>query len=242
MGNIESNFPANLHMRAANEYAHGIDIDDFYPCWNLSLCGTLWSPDFAAHNDAGLRAVHTPLREISLEDLQNGNFQSGVLAPRAANTIFLAAFLRQNRAVTDGLGSIVHYGEEVRANILKKADIELEFENVRRRKSPESATRLSSIYLADNSEVGIKHIENMLGSAIFVIRVSILSAKRLTRADTRWFDLYIEDEDIAFIENYWRGIPSECPKWEYLLDGAIQMTDQSQLEEIRDVVVHLQIA
>lgn len=42
-------------------YLHGININDWYPCWNLSLSGSLFSPDYVAQVDSAISQLHTSL-------------------------------------------------------------------------------------------------------------------------------------------------------------------------------------
>lgn len=191
-------------------FLHGIDLSNWYPCWNLYFCGRLWSSDATARVDEGIGAVHQSLGEASLADIEKGKV-IGVPTPR----YIYALSIPERRAV------------------------ELAFEKIRRDISPQAPDRLSSLYLAEDSPIGETHIRKMLapyGSSLVVIRMRVIEQKAIFRADTAWYDLYVERRDVQVIRNYWRGEPAtpDGNTWEYLLDGGLQAVDLGSLRnEIR---------
>lgn len=52
----------------------------------------------------------------------------------------------------------------------------------------------------------------------------------LKRFDSSLIDLYINDPREEYIEKYWSGQSyiKESPKWEYLLEGTIEITNQNE--------------
>ncbi|ODH03266.1 hypothetical protein A4S05_19680 [Nostoc sp. KVJ20] len=53
------------------DFIHGINLNDWYPCWNLALCGRLYSPDFAALCDPGLAESHRCVKDLSIAHQPN---------------------------------------------------------------------------------------------------------------------------------------------------------------------------
>jgi hypothetical protein len=118
----------------------------------------------------------------------------------------------------------------------KKWIIEIEFEKGRRQFNAEAPCRLSCLYLAEYSSGGKKNIKEMLpGYSIYTVRISFLA--RLCRVDRVWFDKYYEEPSSEFIRNYWLGISSQNPKFEFLLDGVIQFIDKDELLFLRQHAV-----
>jgi hypothetical protein len=124
--------------------------------------------------------------------------------------------------------------------ILQLGDIELSFEEGRRRLLPDGASRLASLYLADDSELGRAHVRDMLGPDVLILRVAIPLALRVSQVDTRWFDLYCHDPKPEYIENYWSSVAFDpaAPTWEFLVDGMIEVDDPKGLAHIRELGAH----
>ncbi|CAG0986242.1 hypothetical protein ANRL4_02189 [Anaerolineae bacterium] len=136
--------------------------------------------------------------------------------------------------MVNGYGEEVLVSDETRQFLLKSSEVELEFERVRRLVSPNSVSRLSCIWLAERTPEGEQHIKDMLGHDVYILNVRITTALNLSRVDTAWFDQYWHEDKSEYIERYWSGQPqSGTPKWEYLLDGEIQVEDQQQLEFVK---------
>ncbi len=221
-------------------FAHGVNVGDWYCCWNLALAGRLWSPDFAALTDPGLAAAHQPLRDVPIHVLRTTGVPLGVPTPRATWYVWAAAWVRRGGHGGIGTEDPKWLPRAELDQILRLGDIELAFEEARRSLLPDGASRLASLYLADDSDVGRAHIRVMLGSDILILRVTIPLALRVSRVDTKWFDLYCHDPKPEYIENYWLSRPfdPETPTWEYLVDGMIEVDDPDGLAHIRDYGAH----
>jgi hypothetical protein len=223
------------------DFIHGININDWYPCWNLALCGRLYSPDFAALCDPGLAASHRCVKDLSIEALKQAITPIGVVSPRAAWYVWAAAIIRSGGHV--GIGSIdtKWLPKSEMDRIVRIADIELAFEEVRRYIAPNAVSRLACIWVAENTSIGKAHILSMLGSNILILKVTIPSATGVSKVDTSWFDLYWKNSKQECIENYWQGVALDpnVPKWEYLVDGVVEVNDPEGLEKIRKEGGHL---
>lgn len=221
-------------------FIHGINIGDWYPCWNLALAGRLWSPDFAALADPGLAAAHQPLRDVPIEVLRTSGVPQGVPTPRATWYVWAAALVRRGGHVGIGAGNTKWLPSAELDKILRLGDIEVAFEEVRRNLLPEGASRLASLYLADDSDVGRAHVRAMLGVDILILRVTVPLALRVTCVDTKWFDLYCHDPKPQYIENYWSSVPADpaAATWEHLVDGMIEVDDPQGLAQICEFGAH----
>jgi hypothetical protein len=220
------------------EFIHAIDLDNFYTCHNLSIDGKLRTPNFLALIDAGISETHKTIDSISIEDLKiYGPQECGVVTPRTCDAILIAAMLRSGQKMVNGFGEETLVSDDRRKFLLKSSEVELAFERVRRSISPQSVSRLSCIWLAERTPEGEQHIKVMLGPKVCVLKVRITSALNFSRTDTAWFDQYWQEDKPEYVARYWSGVPqSETPKWEYLLDGEIEVEDQQQLEIVKNFV------
>ncbi len=213
-------------------YVHGVDLNNGYPCWNLSLSGKLHSPDFVAAIDPGVHECHRSIRDTDIALIEKGHTPPGAYTPRGIWFIQAAAQIRTGTYKEWSAASTSHFSDSEVDRIAKMGAVELALERRRREVAPESVSRLSCLYLADDDEFGRKHLQRMLGTNIHILRVRIPLAIRLTRCDTAWFDAYWKDADLLYIDNYWNGtaLNSGQPTWEYLLDGMIEANDPEGME------------
>lgn len=221
-------------------FVHGVNISDWYPCWNLTLAGRLWSPDFTALTDPGLAAVHQPLRDVPIHVLRTTGVPQGVPTPRATWYVWAAAWVRRGGHVGLGTENTQWFPQEDLDKILRLGNIELAFEEARRKLLPDGASRLASLYLADDSDLGCTHVRAMLGGNILILRVTVPLALRISRVDTKWFDLYCHEPNPEYIEKYWSlaALDPAAPMWEYLVDGMIEVDDPEGLAHIREFGAH----
>ncbi len=214
-GTILKPYPGN--------FIHGIDLNNGYPCWNLSLSGKLHSPDFVAAVDPGVFECHRSIRDTEIKLIEKGYMPHGAYTPRgiwfiqAAHQIQIGEYNRWSAT------SASHFSVEEADNITKMGRVELEFEKRRREVAPHAASRLSCLYVADDNKEGHSHLQRMLGYGIHIIKVTIPFAIRVTKCDTHWFDAYWKEPRQEYIDKYWSG---ECkceerPTWEYLVVVAI---------------------
>lgn len=206
-------------LNTSGYFLHGVNLDDWYPCWNLALSGGLASSDFTASAEPGFSGHHQPIRDTTLEELRSNGLPRGLPTPRAVSTLLAGTVPTQDKS---------------------RREIELAFESGRRKVAPEAPSRLSSLYLAEDSESGRMHILKMLGPDIHILRVMIQVATRTHRGDTRWYDLYCEDPDQSYITSYWQSLSSgsDPATWEILVDGRIRVEDDEGLKHLREHGVH----
>ena len=196
------------------------------------------SPGFLSKADpSGIGQVQQQISDFSIEQLRLGQASIGAVTPRFANVCIETALLRQGIQIVNGYGEETHYSQETKKLKIKYADVELEFEKVRREQFPEQVSRLTCIYLADRNSEGRKLVQEMLGVHVEIMDVKIVYQLAISKVDVDWFDCYIGEPSEDYIIQYWKGLPkTDAPKWEYLLDGMIEIEDNSLLNVLENGV------
>jgi hypothetical protein len=126
---------------------------------------------------------------------------------------------------------------EAEKKIVKKGDLEIEFERGRREYNYGAPSRLSCLYLMEDdvdSRFDLRDMFIDLFTRPLVVEVVILNNLELLKFDYRWVDQYYEFPNEEFIKNYWTSVPYDDvnPKWEYLLEGTIIMQNEEQIEQV----------
>ena len=113
--------------------------------------------------------------------------------------------------------------------------IEIAFEVKRRILAPNAPSRLSCMWLAEDSASGRDHIQSMFMTLpnLYIVTVCVSYRISILRADTGWFDRYVKAVDESFLANYWTGLKCPGGEWEFLLDGAVKLTNPTEVEHIR---------
>ncbi|OHV00457.1 hypothetical protein BLA34_12660 [Ralstonia solanacearum] len=218
------------------KFIHGLSLRNDGACHNLSLTGTLWTPNFLGLTDTGLNRTFRHIDDIPVEELRWAGPTGNAVAPRVANYVIPGAILDRGLILVDGHEQPVEISDGKRSRILDLREAELAMEAGRRKYAPKAASRFSSIWLAERTREGEASIRTMLGGGahIFIVPVKIAHCLALTRVDAGWFDDYLNSPKEHFIENYWTGVPHKAGQlWEYLLDGSIELEDANDLEHIR---------
>jgi hypothetical protein len=172
---------------------------------------------------------------MSIEVLRTTGLPQGVPTPRATWYVWAAAWVRRGGHVGIGTENTRWLPQHNLDRILRLGNIELSFEEARRHILPDGASRLASLYVAEDSEPGRAHVRSMFDADIHLLRVTIPLAMRVTKVDTKWFELYCLDPKPEYIEKYWTSTPSSgsALTWEYLVDGMIEVDDPASLEHVR---------
>lgn len=189
-------------------YLHSISLGDWLVCHNLSISdGKLFSCDITGIPHKR-KGEHLEVGETNIQDLKSKRLPPSFLQPRFVRTIG-------------------------RPDLWQ---MEIAFEEARRVWAPEAPSRLSSLYLADNSEDGRKMLKETFPERT-ILEVQTILSLRQTKVDMRGVDEYKESGNKGVLERYWKGLPvgSGTPQWEYLIDGVIQVTDKERLEDIKIV-------
>lgn len=207
---------------------HAFDPADFFSCSNLSLRGVIASPTFYSKIDVGIADTHCAVEALTLEAIAACDFRS-VITPRAG--IFMKGYmLARNMDITDGYGSQLGFSETQQNHWIGVYRNELRFEELRRHYAPQSPSRLGCIWAAEDSVEGRAMLEGMFGAdhSRIIVSIEIIHALNLFRADASCFDRFCATQDDDFARMYWQG-ETITSQWEYLIDGAIRVTDPEAL-------------
>lgn len=217
-------------------FLHGIDLKNWYPCWNIPISGELWSPDLYTSGDPAICAVHKSIRDLEISQLEmKPSSIIGFLSPRVMKYIWPAAVIREGGRVGYGLHN-TDWLPDAEMDFIEESDIELKFEEVRRKILPNAASRLCCLFVAENTQYGIELIKKIFpNNDLRIVKVTIPMALRFNKVDSKWFDEYHENPKDEYIKNYWMSVPYDesVPTWEYLLEGLIKIKYPEDLEFIR---------
>jgi hypothetical protein len=208
-------------------YKHVLDLSNKLKCLNLAHSERLYSLFAQQIIIDYANPINNP-RNLSETDLRNC-LPGTVPAPANPWMVFLykAAFNREyNQQVT-----------EVTAEIERRAEAEIQFELRRRLINDSAPSRLSALYLAEDSFDGGIMLHNMFRNSFSqpkVLQVSILDNLALFKADHRWYEDYHETGSEQSIDNYWSGLSfdEQNLSWEYLLEGSISLVNAEDFDEL----------
>lgn len=229
-------------MNDTKKYLHSINLNEDWLCNNLAIPSPINSVlvlnQFALKNPIG-----TPLYSCNIDDLYNNPQKcfSGLGSP-CFRIISTAAFLRNNWPLYDGYGKEKIFSEKQKQQYIDKADWEIDFEKIRREKFNHKPSRLSSIYLVDDTDDGRITLQNMFSVATqtgmyrpHILHVKIVLNIRYHHGDIKWIDEFAKNKDIKCIENYWQEIKYDSkPRYEHILEGTIIPTQLEEIEFLRN--------
>lgn len=217
----------------AGTFLHGVALDNAILVHNLGIVGKIWSVDYMGAVDPGLAETYRSVREIPLNDIIIDGLYGNILSPRAAKYFILAALFESGKKIVNGYDEPLNFSEGARTRTIEIRDIELAFEERRRKLAPDAPSRLSCIWLAEDSDVGRGVIRSMLPRA-YITNVHVPFCTRLAVADAAWFDEYLNFRKAEYIENYWTGVlHQKHSSVEIMVDGVVQLSDAVQLEHIK---------
>jgi hypothetical protein len=126
-------------------------------------------------------------------------------------------------------------------SIIKRANVEIEFERGRRLYNYAAPSRLSAIFLTENTDDDRANLFEMF-SHLFrnpkILEVSLFNDFEKMKFDYRWYEKYHEDAKEEYIKNYWEQQPFELKidKWEILLEGTIKIINKVDFDELNEFV------
>lgn len=213
-------------------FIYFVNLEDSHVCHNLGFVSTLLCASIA-HFET-FKEEH-PVYRIEPDRLLNEiNSLQTFLTPRLS-LILTVCWRRNNYRVGIGQHNTKYFSEDYLDKIERIAILEIEFEKIRRQIDPQLPSRLMCIYLAEDNLDGRLMLQNMFFDKkhFFIVPVKIVKVNRLHIADPYWIDEYERTKNTSAIENYWKSIPfSKSPKYEYLLDGRIELIAPSDKENI----------
>lgn len=151
---------------------------------------------------------------------------------------YKGAAIDGGQTLINGYGEKICIPEGTAENILRIRDIELAFEEGRRTHAPEAPSRLSCLWLVENSCVGRATLRKMFGD-IPIIDAEILDADSQFAADAGWYDDYTNSLDPKYIKRYWTGEPHpdrNRSKPEILVNGIISFPNADQIEHLKTIL------
>ncbi len=211
---------------ATIEFIHAVDPDDVMAVHNLCFIKRLISAEYLPHSRS--------IREISLEELANNSIELGAISPRTSWTILAAAIIRRGGHISRGVHPYpsIPASPKAEARWLRMGDMELAFEKGRRALKPDAPSRLSALYLAENTPDGHDALGRML-PARRILKVVLIQTVRLMRADPQWLGEWERTKDTKAIENYWKSVEHSAHEmWEYLLDGSVGLHPSEDTSEL----------
>jgi len=206
---------------------------DRLKCENIKESHALFSLMFASVQNPSFRSDYYFLPP---DEIRNNAdlIYAGYTNPRCALMVE-ASLLRKNEKVISGVTK-KEFSEEDKQKKLKVSEVEIAFEGYRQRFHSGLPSRLTCLFLVDNSENGMSTLSTMLVQSNlipYVFEVEIKENYGLHRADKRWFEKYFKSNDEVCIKNYWEGVAfNELPAWEHLLEGAIVIVNDVDYNHI----------
>lgn len=202
-------------------FLHAIDPGDVMAVHNLCLIGSLTSAVFGPRDPAGF-----DIREAPIETLMR-DLPRGTLSPWAVNCLFTAAIIRGGGKTGNGVPPYrtQWHDEAQRAKALALSDTELALERVRREVAPQAPSRLTCLFLAEDTDEGRQGLVAMYPRRR-IVKVMLTHCLRAFRADPLFRDEHLvtvpPSDDLA--RSYWSGSAhSQHRMWEWLLDGQIAL-------------------
>ncbi|WP_339924206.1 hypothetical protein [uncultured Cyclobacterium sp.] len=204
------------------KFIHLMDLADEFTDFMVNDIGAIFTPSMVS----SLKGVFKPfIYSLSIEELRNDSFDEPIefMSPRGYRNIKEASKIRKSKTSNF---------DETEVKILKMAEIELKFEEVRREICNWAPSRLSSIYLMDDTESSAGNLEYMFRNSTRrypkVILFRHAGLARVIKVDYRWFEKYAEDKNIEYIKKYWQSKPfiPGSTTWEYLYEGGLFPLDE----------------
>ena len=208
-----------------DKYLHCIDLSDKLKCLNLCSTGTISSLLTVQlfSNDKKPNPM-----SVDIEKLKNCTADeiNGLSSARI--------FFVYQRSILNTYKRPLTPEEE---RFVKIGNLEIEFERARREYNYGAPSRLSCVYLVEDSIDGRMVLSDMFKGAFnnpMIIEVSLLNKMEIMRFDHHWIELYYQDPQEKYLKSYWTSemVNDKQPSWEYLLEGTIQMTDIAQKQQI----------
>ena len=209
-----------------SEYIYLIDLDEYLLCRNLAKANCIISP-FLIHYKT-YKKIH-PIYYLDLNKVlfDKKESQIGFSSPRFYY-ITLANWYNNGLKIGYKENNKFHlYSENEINKILRVAQIEIEFEKIRRKINPLLPSRLSSIFLANDDFDGRTMLKNMFFNRkknFIIEKVKITHKFLFFKADYRWIVEYEKEKEEIYIYKYWLGENYDSiPSYEYLLEGRIEL-------------------
>ncbi|SHM30657.1 hypothetical protein [Flavobacterium chilense] len=215
-----------------DNFIYFVNLDDFLVCANFANTNRISTSTVSHYIDH--KELH-PVYTLSIEDLKNSYVMNTYTSPRL-QFLTKSNGSKKGLKLAIGLDNPIFLNENELKRIHEIADIEFEFERIRRLTNQYLPSRLVSIYLAEDNFEGRTMLKNMFihKKDFIIVPINITTKAMFHKADSQWFDDYIQTKNPDSIKNYWNGIDfNNIPLYEYLVDGAIELRN----EDDRNVIL-----
>lgn len=216
-----------------NTFIYFIDLDDPLVCMNFINTNQVTSPSLAHYETY---KTEYPLYEKDLDNilLDINSTPIGFASPRF-QYIILSRWVTNGLKIGIGTNNTKFYTDSKVERIHRVANLEIEFERLRREIDLNLPSRLSCIYVAEDNIDGRIMLQSMFfyKRNFYIAQVNI-AALKLHKADSKWISAYEEQQNKCFIENYWRGLNfDESPHYEYLVEGIVHLKNEHDREAVK---------
>lgn len=195
-------------------------------CFNIINTNQLTSPTLAHYETF---KTEYPLFTIDPELLLTSikHTQIGFVSPRF-KFVIISNMSKNGYRMGEGVENTRFYTEQELERIHRIARLEIEFEKTRRRIAPKLPSRLTCIFVAEDSLDGRTMLQNMFyHKKDFHIAPVEINPLRIHRADSKWISEYEKTNNQIIIENYWQGTDfDKNPQYEYLIDGVVKLKNK----------------
>lgn len=216
-----------------HSFIYFIDLDNPLVCMNLINTNQVISPSLAHYETYKTKF---PLYEKDLDNilLDIDSISIGFASPRF-QYIILSRWARDGLKIGIGAANTKFYTDCKVERIHRIANLEIEFEKIRREIDSNLPSRLSCIYVAEDNIGGRIMLRNMFyNKRNFHIAQVNIAALKLHKADSKWISAYEEKQNKCFIENYWRGLNfDKNPQYEYLVEGIVYLKNEHDREAVK---------
>jgi hypothetical protein len=217
-------------------YIYFVDLTDQLVCRNIIKTNGIMSP-YIIHYIT--YKTEYPLYSINLDNLltELDADQIGFVSPRF-QYITLSNWVRNDLKIGIGVTNSKMYSKSDIERIHRIAELEIEFEKLRRIVNKNLPSRLSCIYLAEDSFEGRTMLKNMFLNKklkFHITEVEITVYIAFHKADSKWVEHYEKTKDVNAIINYWLGKDfNNSPEYEYLVEGILNLKNESDRKYIEE--------
>lgn len=229
MDNITAEVPVLIHC---------IDLNYLPTCYNLAKTKELWSYQAAF---GSVPFAFRNITEIPINELRNNfhNLDIGLGSVRSM-LLFQGSIIRSGLNPGFGLDNPFFLDKSHYPRILERSDDELKFEEIRRIINPAAPSRLTCIFVAEDTLEQKIHLGQMLGyvKRPYIVKFRPKIVLSFFIADSSFYDLYVATKDIKHIVSYWKGFKNpeaDLYSHEILFEGILEAIDDDEIDYIKKI-------
>ncbi|AZQ59837.1 DUF2441 domain-containing protein [Maribacter sp. MJ134] len=214
----------SFYSLKAKEFIYFIDLDEPLVCFNLINTNQLTSPLIAHYHT--FKNEEYPLYNANPDSLLTDldSTKLGFVGPRF-QYVALSNWARNGLKIGLGITNTKLYSDTDIEKIHRIAELEIEFEKIRRLIDSNLPSRFTCLFLAEDNIDGRTMLKNMFSNRknfrIAPVEVDFI---KVHKADSKWIDAYERNKNIHLIKSYWKGENYDAnPQYEYLVDGIVKL-------------------